>query len=250
MSRNKQRNKELSWTSVKGRLSLFLDSRAPDTMRRAICERGIVPILLPPFESLPAPVCAHPDLLLYDLGEMLLVYRDYYEAHRELFEGFLVRTTDHTVKDKYPQDVGMDALRLGQNIFCLPKYTCPEILEGRNIVPVKQGYAACAALKVSESAIVTADAGIAQAAEEKGSAVLRISAGHIQLPGYDYGFIGGTAFLWQKALYFAGDLEMHPDGAAIADFCNKHGVKTISLVKGMPLWDLGFLKRNEQTCGL
>ena len=118
------------------------------------------------------------------------------------------------------------------------------ILAGRQIVPVKQGYAACACLKVTENAIVTSDIGIAKAAEQRGVDVLRISAGNIDLPGYDCGFIGGTAFLHEDTLYFAGDLWTHPDGKSIADFCISHGVKTYSLVKGMKLRDLGFLKAN------
>ena len=244
MSRNKQRNKELSLTLVKGRLSLFLDEKAPACLVRSLEERGFAVVLLPAFAKLPSPVASHPDLLLHDLGGKLLVYREYYEKHKQLFDGMEIVLTDHAVGDTYPKDIGMDALCLGKTLFCLPSHTCPEILLGREIVPVKQGYAACACLKVTEDAIVTSDIGIAKAAEQRGADVLRISAGNIDLPGYDCGFIGGTAFLHKDTLYFAGDLWTHPDGKSIADFCISHGVKTYSLVKGMKLRDLGFLKAN------
>ena len=244
MSRNKQRNKELSLTLVKGRLSLFLDEGAPMVLKNALRELGFAPILLPAYPKLPPPVAAHADLLLHDLGGKLLVYRAYYEEHKALFEGFAVLLTDHAAGDTYPMDIGMDALCLGNRLFCMPNDTCPEILAGRQVVPVKQGYAACACLKVTEDAIVTSDHGIAKAAERVGVDVLRISAGNIDLPGYDCGFIGGTAFLHEDTLYFAGDLWTHPDGNAIADFCMRHGVKVHSLVEGMKLRDLGFLKAN------
>ena len=94
--------------------------------------------------------------------------------------------------------------------------------------------------------IVTADSGIADAAKARGVSVLRIRPGFIELPGYDYGFIGGTAFLFGDTLCFAGDLSTHPDGGAIADFCKMNGVTAHSLVKEMPLRDLGFLKYNEK----
>ncbi|MBR2622067.1 MAG: hypothetical protein IKC97_06795 [Clostridia bacterium] len=246
MSRNKQRNKELSLTFVKGRLSLFLDERAPRQLQDAIRTLGIEPILLPPFPRLPAAVSAHPDLLLHDLGGKLLIYREYYEANRTLFDGIPAVLTDHTVDKSYPADVGMDALCLGNTLYCLPKATCPEILQGRELLPVRQGYAACACLKVTENAIVTADSGIADAAKARGVSVLRIRPGFIELPGYDYGFIGGTAFLFGDTLCFAGDLSTHPDGGAIADFCKMNGVTAHSLVKEMPLRDLGFLKYNEK----
>ena len=244
MSRNKQRNKELSLTLVKGRLSLFLDSRAPREVQDAVQRLGVEAIMLPPYSKLPTPVAAHPDLLLHDLGGRLLVYRDYYEANRELFAHISVIFTDHAAGDAYPRDVGMDALVLGETVFCLPEHTCAEILQNRRVVPVRQGYAACSALKVSENAIVTADSTIALAAEKCGIGVLKIRPGHIVLDGYDYGFIGGTAFRMEDTLYFAGDLSLHPDGERIADFCALHGMRTHSLVPGLPLQDLGFLKYN------
>ena len=246
MSRNKQRNKELSLTLVKGRLSLFLDEKAPACLVRSLEERGFAVVLLPAFAKLPSPVASHPDLLLHDLGGELLIYREYYEKNQMLFEGMTVKLTDHAAGDTYPKDIGMDALCLGKTLFCLPSHTCPEILLGREIVPVRQGYAACACLKVGENAIVTSDIGIAKEAEERGVSVLRIRPGFIDLPGYDCGFIGGTAFLHEETLYFAGDLWTHPDGIAISDFCIFHGVKVYSLVKGMKLRDLGFLKYNQK----
>jgi hypothetical protein len=245
VSRNKQRNKELSLAIVGGRLSLFLDARAPVSVREAIAALGIFSILLPPYDKLPVPVAAHPDLLLFDLGKQLLVYRDYYQANRELFADIPVLLTDHQAGAFYPHDVGMDALSLDGIRYCQPDTTCPEILFHSEVQSVKQGYAACSALKVSENAIVTADDGIAAAAEKRGVAVLKIRAGHIVLRGYDYGFIGGTAFRRDDTLYFAGDLFCHPDGEAIARFCGENGVKVQSLVENSPLYDLGFLKYNK-----
>jgi hypothetical protein len=190
VSRNKQRNKELSLTLVKGRLSLFLDEKAPACLVRSLEERGFAVVLLPAFAKLPSPVASHPDLLLHDLGGELLVYREYYIENQMLFEGMTVKLTDHAAGDTYPKDIGMDALCLGKTLFCLPSHTCPEILSGREIVPVRQGYAACACLKVGENAIVTSDIGIAKEAEKRGVSVLRIRPGCIDLPGYDCGSCG------------------------------------------------------------
>ena len=226
---------------------MFLDPRAPRAVRDAIRFLGFGGIELPPYTKLPGPVSCHPDLLLHDLGGKLLVYRDYYEENKELFADIAVVPTDCVAGEKYPQDIGMDALVLGDMVLCLVEHTCPEILKNRKVVPVRQGYAACAALKVGENAIVTADPTIAVAAENCGIAVLKIRPGYIVLDGYDYGFIGGTAFAVEDALYFAGDLSLHPDGNAIFDFCASHGVICHSLVQGMPLHDLGFLKYNKKS---
>ena len=244
MSRNKQRNKELSLTSVEGRLSLFLDKNTPDELLKAIVALGVKPIMLPPYARLPSPVACHPDMLLFDMGGKLLMYRDYYEENQALFDGFSVALTHHIADTVYPYDVGMDALCLGNVVYCKPTYTCSEIIKDRMVVTVKQGYAACSALKVTEDAIVTADQGIADAAKKMGVSVLLIRPGYIDLPGYDYGFIGGTAFRLFDTMYFAGDLVLHPDGEAIANFCQANGISVCSLVKGMKLKDLGFMKEN------
>ena len=226
---------------------MFLDPRAPKAVREAMWALGFDTIELPPYAKLQSPVACHPDLLLHDLGGKLLVYRDYYEANRELFADLPMVPTDYVAGQAYPRDIGMDALVLGDKVLCLPEYTCPEMMEQRRVVPVRQGYAACAALKVSDNAIVTADPAIATAAESCGVTVLKIRPGHIVLDGYDYGFIGGTAFMVEDALYFAGDLFLHPDGKAIADFCAEQGVTCHSLVKNMMLYDLGFLKYNKKS---
>ena len=59
-------------------------------------------------------------------------------------------------------------------------------------IHVKQGYTRCSLLPVDDRSFITSDAGIAKTLAEHDTDVLLIHPGHIHLPGFDYGFIGGT----------------------------------------------------------
>ena len=69
--------------------------------------------------------------------------------------------------------------------------------------------------------------------------VLKISAGHIMLDGYDYGFIGGCCGkISSGAIAFCGDLKTHPDSDNICGFLGNYGIKAVSLGSGQ-LYDTG-----------
>ena len=92
---------------------------------------------------------------------------------------------------------------------------------------------------VDENSIITADAGIAAAAEGRGLDVLRIQAGFFELPGYSYGFIGGSCFKLSKTeLVFTGTIDRHPDRGAIIGFLHDHGVEALYL-RDEPAVDIG-----------
>ena len=147
------------------------------------------------------------------------------------------------------------------------------------LIDIPQGYAKCSIAVVSENAIITYDRGIAAAIEATGGkilahgnasgsalsanlhktmsshidfaktnesrirtaiSVLLIEPGHINLPGYNTGFIGGCTGLdfIHNELIFNGDLSLHPDGDRIREFVESHGV-TIKDFPGRPLTDIG-----------
>ena len=103
---------------------------------------------------------------------------------------------------------------------------------------VKQGYACCSIVPVDEDSIITADRGIARAAEAAGIRVLTVEAGHVELPGYDTGFLGGTSGRVGDEIIFNGDLSAHPDFEAIRDFIGSRGLK-IKYFESYPLRDIG-----------
>ena len=69
--------------------------------------------------------------------------------------------------------------------------------------------------------------------------MLLIQPGHIQLPGYDTGFLGGCCGkLAADKLAFTGQLDLHPDGQRIQSFLEQRGVTAVELTTG-PLIDVG-----------
>ena len=91
--------------------------------------------------------------------------------------------------------------------------------------------------------IITSDMSVYDKAGKKGVDVLLIEKGHIDLNGYDYGFIGGASGLISKnKLAFTGNVKLYPDYEAIKNFCNDRGVEIISLSE-KKLYDYGSLFR-------
>ena len=107
------------------------------------------------------------------------------------------------------------------------------------MISCKQGYARCCTCVVDEGAIITSDRGIAAAARKKGIEVLEISAGHIALEGFPYGFIGGASFKLEKnILAFTGTLDRHPDREAIGQFLFLRKVHPVYITQE-PVFDIG-----------
>lgn len=180
---------------------------------------GLNLVFLPSEPSLPGPVSAHADMLMF--GN--IVQKDYYERNRELFDGFDIILAGESFDCKYPKDVLLNAFAVGDTLFGRLESLSVKIKESYpDAVNLRQGYAKCSTLLFGDNAI-TADRGIADALINNGLNVLLITPGHIALPGYDYGFIGGASFVYKNVVYFFGNLEDHPDFFKIQSFIEDAG---------------------------
>ena len=118
------------------------------------------------------------------------------------------------------------------------------------MVDVPQGYSRCCCLPVDDTSFITSDRGIEKALTAAGADVLLIEKGHIELPGFDYGFIGGCAghimvpsnddscYGERQAILFNGDISSHPDYERITAFINERGID-ITYFKDYQLTDIG-----------
>ena len=227
---------------------VIVDERIPKAAYLSLEKLGFSPIPLPRFSRLSEPVSAHPDMLLF-FGDRLVFDEIYYnEAKNEIdlisrLSGLALCPSKNSIGETYPDDVAFNAFTVSRFLFCKPTCTAPEILgfakrRGLEIAAVNQGYAKCSVCKVSESAIITSDPSIGIAAQKRGIDVLLITPGHVALPGYSYGFIGGASGSDGERVYFCGSLNCHPDGEAIKSFCKKHKKEAVSL-SDEPLYDIG-----------
>lgn len=164
---------------------------------------------------LPPPVAFHPDMQACILSkEIMFVLRGSPLVQKLSGYGIYPKETEREPGNVYPADVLCNAFVWNKFFFGnLPA------LDGRlrraskqlsyKEIFVRQGYAACSVALVNEKAAITSDRGIAKALRQFGADVLEIQPGHIELPGYSTGFIGGCCGKLSPGLMaFSGSLKV------------------------------------------
>lgn len=185
------------------------------------------------------PVNTHPDIFMCRLGVW---------ETPQIFPGNPEKLTP-----KYPGNIIYNAVCTDKYFIHNMKYTDNELLAAARewkgaaggsdeeliIVDVPQGYARCCCLPVDDNSFITSDEGIAKALASTDANVLLIEKGHIILPGFDYGFIGGCAgHIDPHTIIFNGDLSAHPDYEHITNFINERNID-IAYFEDYPLTDIG-----------
>lgn len=157
--------------------------------------------------------------------------------------------------DPYPFDVPLNCVFIGEYLFCNTKTASIQIQQfarfnGFQIIHVQQGYTKCSVCPITEQALITDDSGIFTAARKKGFDALLVQKGSVELPGYEYGFIGGCCGkIAPNRLLFIGAARQHCDYNRIYSFTQKYGIDIVSLNQNK-LFDIGSfipLTESEET---
>jgi len=225
------------------------DCRYYEDINRAFGDgRTILPSVC--CSSLAAPVSCHPDMVLWPATAGVVVCApEVYAEYKEMLSPFGIKLVQgmSRLSARYPADIAYNVLCVGNTAFALWNKTDRQICrlaekQGVSRITVAQGYARCSTLPVGDG-IISADPSICHAAKSAGLKVLTVSPGHILLPGYDYGFIGGASGLFEDdTVAFFGDPDTHPEGLFIRDFIKKQGFKLLDVPK-RPLVDIGTILR-------
>lgn len=189
------------------------------------------------------PVSTHPDIFMCRLGVW---------ENPDIFRGNI-----RNLRPSYPGNIIYNAVCTGKYFIHNLKYTDPQLLSAAGkwkssrcgsageliTVDVPQGYTRCCCLPVDDTSFITSDNGIARALSAAGADVLTIEQGHILLPDFDYGFIGGCAGHIlipgsRRAILFNGDVASHPDGKKILSFIRQRNITTVYFHE-YPLTDIG-----------
>ncbi|MDF2631498.1 MAG: hypothetical protein K0Q85_94, partial [Caproiciproducens sp.] len=180
---------------------------------------GIETIEIEPCRNLSEPVSGHADMLCHHLGKnqiIIAVQREgYLKAKLESY-GFDVISSNKCISKLYPYDVPLNAARVGNYLIANQAALDNTIMNyckenGVEIIHVKQGYTKCSTIVVDEHSIITADQSIERAAIAARIDTLLIEPGHITLPKYNYGFIGGACgFIGKNKIAFTGNINSHP----------------------------------------
>lgn len=204
-------------------------------------------ILVPELPLIDGKTSYHADLSLCILGENMVCAPSLYEKLKSIknpdfIGGINIIKGDSEPCEPYPNDILYNAAVVGKYVFCKRDKTDNKLLEiaennGYSIINVKQGYARCSTLPVSDSALITSDFGIYSAALNAGLDALTVTNEGVFLDGYPNGFICGCGGLFENKLIFSGDISKHRDFERIKDFCGKYSVEVIFTSE--PLYDFG-----------
>lgn len=197
-------------------------------------------------KSLYEAVGGHPDMQLhYADNNTVICAKEVYSYYKEkLPKEYNLICGSQPLKDKYPYDILYNAAVIGDFVICNEKHTSKEILEvyrhiGKKILNVKQGYAKCSIAVISDNAAVTADEGIYKVLMKNNINTLKIKPGSVGLKTLPYGFIGGCSGLLRKGLLAVnGNIDRHPEGRLIRDFCRNNGTEILCLNEE-ELYDIG-----------
>lgn len=219
---------------------IIVDNRISKKCEKSLEKEGFYLIKLPPDPHLGAAVASHPDTVLFYADGEIITTADYCDAAayvfsdiREIAPNVRISFTDDRRNDRYPEDCIMNALVIGQRIFCktdtVSQAICAFAIDrGYELIHTNQGYPACSVLAFGNNAI-TSDVGLASLLQKNGISTTLISQGGISLPPYQYGFIGGASGVVGSKIYFFGDIGTHPDGKAICDAIISAGYTPVSL---------------------
>ncbi len=221
-----------------------IGQRYSGLFEKPLSKLGVELFALAPCISLPEPVRSHADLQLHHLGGADFLFSSNGSIPEWMTElglnvGRICEPGSHI-----NHDAALCALRIGGLCFHNRNHTHVKLRQaldtiGVPIIHVRQAYARCTVCVVTATAAITADAGLYKALIRHGIETLLIDSGFIDLPGYDYGFIGGASFLLSNNLLaFAGSLDKHPNGREIRNFAFRHQVDTIDLTSDT-LADIG-----------
>ncbi|MBE7034723.1 MAG: hypothetical protein E7402_01185 [Ruminococcaceae bacterium] len=225
----------------------IVDRRYVDKVAKAFAAQGT---FLPSccLTSLDEPVCCHPDMMLCRVGDTLICEPTVFPYYQKILLPYGIQLVQgkRTLRGDYPHDVAYNILQVGPYGFGrwdVADEAVFHAFESRGIqrVPVAQGYGRCSTVSFGQN-LITADPSIQKAAESLGLDVLSITPGYVNLPGYNYGFIGGVCGASGRTLLFFGGLDTHPDGERVRDFVQARGY-TVLDIPGEPLTDIGTIFR-------
>lgn len=204
---------------------------------------GFEIINAPVNNNISSPVNTHPDMQLCIFDGVAVCDRHLYDFYSGIFKGTQITLFcgEKITSGNYPDDIAYNIKVVGNNVFHNFRYTdniLKNKLAGKQFIDVSQGYSGCSICKVSDEAIITSDQLIHKSAVKNGIKSLLISVGDIDLPPYDYGFIGGASFYFDKKVFFFGDISTHCDYKIINEFCLSCDCEIISL-SGDKLFDYG-----------
>ena len=228
-----------------GAVSLVISGDMPLFLKNFLESRNIKILTCKNNEFIDSAVKSHADMSAVHIGmDKIIVDKQQQKLiHTLKDEGFNVINSADIISGEYPDDIKLNVALFGNNAIGAFRYSDSNLMlqiESFRKYNVKQGYAKCSVLPLSENALITDDESIYKALKNTAD-ILLVSKGDITLIGHDYGFIGGASCkISRDEILFFGDLRAHRNSAEILSFFDKYNHKAI-FFENQPLYDIGGL---------
>ncbi len=189
----------------------------------------------------------HPDIVIHPINyNTIIVAPNVFDYYQDIFKGTKIKVLkgEKKLTNQYPNNIAYNVARVSDYAIHNFKYTDEKLKyylkkEGLNLISVKQGYSKCSVAIISDNAIITSDHSIYRELTNYDIDVLLIEQGHIELPGLNYGFIGGsTGLLSKRKILFTGKYSHHLSKEKIDNFLKKYEIEPIFL-SNKKIIDLG-----------
>ncbi len=229
--------------------ALIIGRKYSENLSKELNALGIEVVYLPDNPYVDERLSGHADLSVFHAGGHKLLLAPFLEntdfsiSMRK--KGFNIQFANIKQNKFYPYDASMNACAFENKLIYSKNITASDIVNcfqqtgERTLISTKQGYAGCSVCVVDENSIITSDRGIYKESIKAGLDVLLISAGYVNLTGFEYGFIGGASFkIAADKLCFTGTLEAHPDKIRIENFLQVRNVEPVYLTT-LPAFDIG-----------
>ena len=193
-----------------------------------------------PSERVSPPINAHSDVLYRKVDSNTIIASSCQRANLPLLEkaGYNVIFID-MIKPGYKTESYLNFIINEKYIIRNENIALHTDIGNRKIINVKQGYTSCSTICVTDDAYITDDENIYNTLINNNIDCLKISKGEIELPGYDYGVIGGASVkLNEKERLFFGDFKNQIDKNNVIKFLNKYKVNAI-FIENKKLTDIG-----------
>lgn len=226
-----------------GMVSRILCGNMPEVVEKFLIQRNTQIIKCEPNLHIDSAVKYHADMCAVHLGgNKIIVGKNQTSLIKNLREwGLSVCETRDIIAGEYPFDVKLNVALFGSiavGAFIYSDNSLLEAIEGLSKYNVRQGYAKCSILPITEKALITDDPSICNALKNSFD-VLLVQKGDIVLEGHEYGFIGGAAAKISKdEILFFGNLRKHRNCDDILAFLGKYSCKAI-FFETIPLTDVG-----------
>jgi len=222
----------------------IIDPRLPKVIITNLQREGFSIIPVPLTELTALPLSGHPDIQMFTHEKNIFVHPDIDLSFIKKIEKIanIIICKTKLGKD-YPRDIPYNIACTGHMAIHRQESTDETILQyflqnGVTVINAAQGYSKCSTLIVDDTSLITADKNIHLSAKSFGLDSLLVSRGHIDLPGYNYGFIGGASGKFLDTIYLTGTIDKHPDKDMIHQFIESKNMK-IKILSDQKIIDSG-----------